>query len=194
MPLKLSPIAVATCLALSACVGAGGLSYAPQVRTYPSYQPSDLSYAAGGKDLRTEIVGNPFGGPQAEFEAAVTAAMYRAHFGPAVNFTTAPGPQARQIHRLRLIFNGATASSGYEICDGDLADVPPQQVTGNVEVLAAFCRGSKPLTYLSAKTSGIGGANDPAFTAFMRQVAVLLFPPQNREIRDHRNCVPPGDC
>jgi len=191
--MSMKPIAVATCLMLTACAGAGGYAYAPQVRTYPAYEPSDLAYAAGGGEMRTEIVGNPFGGVQGDFDAAVTSAMYGAHFGPAVTFSTAPGPQARQIHTLRLIFNGATAASGYSICDGDLANVPPRQVTGNVQVLAAFCRGTKPLSYVSARTSGIGAADDPAFTTFMRQVAVLLFPPQNRDGRN-RGCVPPGDC
>jgi hypothetical protein len=131
--------------------------------------------------------------PQEEFAAAVTDAMQRAHFGPATNFTTTPGETARLNYRVRLLFNGPMASTGAAVCAGDPAIVGPSPETGDVRLLAAFCNGERPMTYLSAHVGGIQDAHEPAFRDFMRQVTINLFPPQNRVEQD-RNCVPPGDC
>ena len=70
----------------------------------------------------------------------------------------------------------------------------PRRRAATFRLLAAFCNGDYPLSYLSAHVSGIQDARDPAFRDFMRQVTTNLFPPQNRQEQDHNNCVPPGDC
>lgn len=184
---------LAAALAIAACAPIDGVPVAHDVRIDPGYRPGDLSYVAGGKDLRTEIFGNPFAMSQTDFAAAVTAAMQGANFGPRLNFTTAPGESARSGYRLRLVFNGPATGGGALLCGDEPATVPPAREAGNIRLLAAFCRGDKPLTSLAADVGGVDDAGDPAFRRFMRQVTVLLFPPQNREDRDSR-CTPPGDC
>jgi hypothetical protein len=177
-------------VALTGCAATGVIEF---VQVKPGYSQQQFAYAAGGRDLMTDVRGNPFAMPQEEFSAAVTDAMQRAHFGPPTRFTTTPGETARLNYRVRLLFNGPAASTGAVVCAGEPAIVGPSPQAGNVRLLAAFCNGERPMSYLSAHAGGIQDAHDPAFRDFMRQITTTLFPPQNREEQD-RNCVPPGDC
>jgi hypothetical protein len=183
--------AALVCAPLAGCSGTGIIDY---VRLEPGYRAQQFAYAAGGRDLTADIQGNPFAMPKEEFDATVTDAMQGAHFGQPTNFTTTPGDSARQGYRVRLLFNGPGASSGRIVCAGEPAIVGPSPESGNVRLLAAFCNGDYPLSYLSAHVSGIRDAHDPTFRDFMQQVTTNLFPPQNRQEQDHSNCVPPGDC
>jgi len=180
--------------AFAALIGCSGISVIDYVHLEPGYRQQQFGYAAGGRDLMTDIQGNPFAMPKEEFDATVTAAMQGAHFGRPANFTTAPGDSARPGYRVRLLFNGPLAGSGRIVCAGEPAIVGPSPEGGNVRLLAAFCNGPYPLSYLSAHVSGIRDAHDPAFRDFMRDVTTNLFPPQNRGEQEHDNCVPPGDC
>lgn len=175
---------------LAGCSGVGVIDY---VRLEPGYRQQEFGYAAGGRDLTTDIQGNPFATPQSDFNSVVTAAMYGAHFGPTTNFTTTPGESARLDYRVRLLFNGPGASTGQIVCAGEPATIEPSPGRGEIRLLAAFCHNQYPLSYLTARVSGIQDAQDPAFRAFMRQVATNLFPPQNRTERDH-HCIPLGQC
>jgi hypothetical protein len=181
---------VALALLLAGCGRVGIIDY---TRLEPGYRQQQFAYAAAGRDLMTEVQGNPFAMPQAAFDAAVTEAMQGAHFGPATNFTTTPGETARPGYRVRLLFNGPAASTGAIVCTGQPPGVSPSSEGGNVRLLAAFCHNQYPLSYLSARIRGVTDAQDPAFRRFMRQVTTNLFPPQNREEQEHR-CIPPGAC
>ena len=183
--------AALTCAVLAGCSGAAIIDY---VHLEPGYRAQQFAYAAGGRDLEADIQGNPFAMPKEEFDATVADAMQGAHFGQPTNFTTTPGDSARPGYRVRLLFNGPGASSGRIVCAGEPAIVGPSPEGGNVRLLAAFCNGDYPLSYLSAHVSGIQDANGPAFRDFMRQVTTNLFPPQNRQEQDHDHCTPPGDC
>ncbi len=187
-------IAFLATLALTALGGCSRTGVIDYVHLEPGYRPQQFAYAAGGRDLEADIQGNPFAMPKEEFDSAVTGAMRGAHFGQPTNFTTTPDYSAREGYRVRLLFNGPGASSGRIVCAGGAAVVGPSPESGNVRLLAAFCNGEYPLSYLSAHVSGIEDAHDPAFRDFMRQVTTNLFPPQNRQEQDHDNCVPPGDC
>lgn len=181
-------------LAFATLVGCSGMPVIDYVHLEPGYRAQQFAYAAGSRDLKTDIQGNPFAMPKEEFDATVTDAMQGAHFGQPTHFTTTPGDSARPRYRVRLLFNGPLASSGRIVCAGDPAIVGPSPEGGNVRLLAAFCNGPYPLSYLSAHVSGIGDARDPAFRRFMRNVIANLFPPQNRQEQEHDNCAPPSDC
>jgi hypothetical protein len=192
MPRRL-PALAALILTLAACAPSA-TPIARQVRTYPSYRPQEISYVAGGGAMRTEILGNPFAMPQPAFDAAVTEAMRGANFGPVVTFSTLPEIPARDSHRVRLVFNGPAASNGFLLCAGEPPTLPPVRPNGTVRVLAAFCRGSEPLSFVAADQAGLVDATEPGFTRFMRQVTVLLLPPENRDFLDDDSCRPPSDC
>lgn len=187
----MSDIAVLAVLALTALGGCGGAGVIDYVRLEPGYQPQQFGYAAGGRDLKVDVQGNPFAIPQDEFAALVTNAMQGAHFGQPTNFTSSPGDSARADYRVRLLFNGA--GTGRIVCAGEPAMIDPSPNRGDVRLLAAFCHNQDPLSYLTAHVSGLQDAHDPAFRDFVRQVTSNLFPPQNYQERD-RGCVPPGDC
>ena len=187
-------IALAATLALTTIGGCSGTGIIDYVRLEPGYRAQQFAYAAGGRDLKADIQGNPFAMPKEEFDATVTDAMQGAHFGQPTHFTTTPGDSARPGYRVRLLFNGPAASSGRLVCGGEPAIIGPSSESGNVRLLAAFCNVDYPLSYLSAHVSGIRDAHEPAFRDFMRQVITNLLPPQNRQEQDHNNCAPPGDC
>lgn len=172
---------------ISGCAGQGVVDY---VYMDPSYSPRELNYVAGGGgNMRTKISGNPFGGDQQAFEAAVTAAMEGAHAGPALRFVTSSTEPTREPYSVRLVFNGPRHANGAILC-GALPGVgPAPSSTGEIRVLAAFCRGPAALTYLAASSTGAADAADPRFRTFMRQVTYLLLPPQNPEGIDG-SCVP----
>jgi hypothetical protein len=175
---------------MAGCVGQGVVDH---VYMNPSYSPGELNYVAGGGgNMRTEISGNPFGGDQQAFDAAVAAAMEGAHAGPRLRFVTSPSEPAREPYRVRLVFNGPDHANGDILCGTLPAAAPVTSPAAGIRLLAAFCRGSIPLTYLAASTSGVADAADPRFRRFMRQITYLLLPPQNPE-GANRRC-PPEVC
>ena len=186
-PCALVLIAVAT-LGVAGCTSAPGTVH--HARTDTSYRVTDLSYVAGRGDLLTEIVGNPFGSPQPAFETAITSYMEGAHFGPRLHFSPTRTDDTVEPYRVRMIFNGPRASNGSAVCGGSSDRVEPSGATGEVRLLAAFCRGSSPLTFLSAELEGVTDADDPAFRDFIQLATTRLFPPQNPELRPDQ-CMPP---
>jgi hypothetical protein len=186
------PAVAALMLLVAGCTTGPGVIHHTRIST--SYSIQDLSYVAGRGDgqLWTEIVGNPFGSPQPAFEAAVISYMQGSHFGPRVDFTTTPSDEAATAYRVRMIFNGPAASNGSVVCGGSPGALAPSPENGTVRLLAAFCRGSRPLTFLSAAMENASGVEDPAFRSFIRRVTSRLFPPQNPERRDGDDrCTPP---
>jgi hypothetical protein len=186
---RATSLALAACLLAGAAAASGMISYS---KLSYSYSPRDIAYAGGPGELWTEVVGNPFGAAQADFDQAVTQAMYGAHFGPPTKFTTAPGPSARRVFHVRLLFNG-TATDDAHICAG-----PPQAVApshgGDIVLDAAFCQDNESLSFLRAAGDGFSGPNDPEFRDFMRQVTMTLFPPQNNELLRNGNDCRNVDC
>ena len=114
---------LAAALTLATCAAGTGIVH--HVYIDGSYTKQEVAYAIGGRDVRTEILGNPFAGPQATFDAAVTAAMHGAHFGPPANFTTTPSDSARHPYWVRLVFNGPAAGNGDALCAGRPQAVAP---------------------------------------------------------------------
>jgi hypothetical protein len=173
---------------LAAC--SNGVPVASEHRIESRYHIQDLSYIAAGRDLKTEVIGNPFGVDQVAFGDTVANHLQGVNPGPEINFTTRPGPTARAPYFVRLVFNGPSGSGGPALCNRAPDVAPAPSPTGEVRVLGAFCRGDQPMTYVAARNGGITDMNDPAFRSLVRQVGVLLFPLRNPE--DIPNCVPPN--
>jgi hypothetical protein len=178
---RILSLALAACLAVGTAGASSLISYS--WLSY-SYSPHDIAYAGGPGELWTEVAGNPFFGTKADFDQIVTGSMYGAHFGPPTKFTTAPGPNARRIFHVRLLFNGTSTDQG-AICNG-----PPQSIpgapSGSVVLYAAFCQGNDALSFLRA-AGDFSGPKDPAFMDFMHDVTMKLFPPQNNELFRNNN-------
>jgi hypothetical protein len=178
---------------LVACAGLGrGVIYNRQIDA--TYRPSEFWTQTAGRDLRTEIYGNPFPVDHEVLVAAVTTAMHGSHFGPETNFIETPGEHSADPYRVRLLFN-ALPTSGMSLCSDTPLDVPPAPAHSgakgvDVKVLAAFCASGSRITSLTAGIDGVTGPDDPAFTAFIRQVTTSLFPPNNPDQNSDRCFVP----
>lgn len=175
-------VALVLATTLGACAagsGIGGGGKIDFVRVETAYSRADFAYAGAGRDLTTEILGNPFANlAQPAFEQAVTDAMQGAHFGPRTHFTTTPDESARPVYSVRMLWNGPLGTNGGALCDGTpLAGGGP--ANGEVRLIAAFCRSDRHATYLSGSVDGVTGPDDPRFVGFIRQVTAQLFPPRD---------------
>ena len=154
------------------------------------YTPiQDISFAGGSGELLTQVLGDPFNLPQDQFDKAVTDAMYGAHFGPPTHFTATPMGSFQRKFAVRLVFDSVYPMSINTICVAPPQQPPARTRPGNgrVSLSAAFCQDVRVLTYLEAGGSGYSGANDPRFTAFIKNVTFNLFPPNNSNNPNFRN-------
>ena len=199
---RFGPVLAALAFLLAACTnsardsavdpGSGTIHWTYYDYSYTPIQ--DISFAGGSGQLLTQVLGNPFNVDQDEFDKAVTAAMYGAHFGPPTHFTVAPEGSFKRIFYVRLGFGGSYPLSITTICT-----IPPAAparnalANGSVSLSAAFCQEGRVLTYLEASGSSFTGPNDPRFVAFMRNVTFNLFAPINPNNPNNRNGQP-GNC
>jgi len=173
-------------LLLAGCSASGGVITYGEMDS--GYSLQEFAYAGGPGEIWTEVMGNPFTQPKPELDRAVTDAMYTAHFGPATRFTTMPGPKARRTYRVRLIFNGPETNA-MSAC-GAVPPVPAIYRGGDVLFFAAFCRDDRALTFLRAAGDKFTSPEDPRFVAFIREVTIRLFPPENPDLHNqlHDHC------
>lgn len=196
--MKSYAVMLATTLLMAGCAGGGfgvgasgggagvsygsglGLGTASRVVTIPPshlYTPLEFSYAAGGRDLTTEISGNPFGMDQATFDQVVTDLMRGRHFGPPTNFTTTPGPSAREPYHVVLAFNPEGALTHQALCLRRRVPTQPLGADGRMTLQAAFCRGGGMMTGVVGYASGVRSIEDPAFRRMIADTTLSLFPP-----------------
>lgn len=159
----------------------------------PMYGAGQFAYAGAGRDLRVDVVGNPFGGDAASFGRAVTNAMQGQHFGPATNFTTSPGGDARDAYRVVMLFDPPASFNPMQLCDESPSALPTQPRQDGISAFAAFCRGSKALSSVKGDVAAASGPDDPAFRALVGRVTHALFPPDRRADPNDR-CTPLLTC
>ncbi|QQP91420.1 hypothetical protein IGS68_09530 [Skermanella sp. TT6] len=161
---------VAAVLLLAGCGGSRVVSDTPST----AYSPLEFSAAAGGRDLMTEVVGNPFGMDRAAFGTSVTDLMQNQHFGPATRFTTTPGDSADPRYKVVMVFNPAENVANPQICGGRpiATDDRPGQP---IRLQAAFCRGGT-LTSTNGWAPALSSPQDPAFRSLISDATFSLFP------------------
>ena len=158
-----------------------------------AYRLDEVFYAGGSGVMRTVVTGDPFGVGRDRFDEAVTEAMYGHHFGPEMEFVTAPADGLNPHYKVVMMFDAPLAMGGRAVCTAapgienasaaaPAAPAPDQPV----RVLAAFCRESLPLTEL-AGVMARSGIDDPAFRSFVGQVTMRLFPASNPEAHPDRD-------
>lgn len=176
------PIIVFASLLFAAACAPGGTRLTHQFLS-PAYNSGEFAYAGAGRDLRTVVHGNPFGGGQPAFGEpafgeAVTDAMQGRHWGQRTHFTTAPGADARNLYKVVLLFDPPIDFTGLRLCrddDATLAGVPRRG--DGIAVFAAFCLGDKSLTGIRGSIPSATGPTDPAFRELIGDVTRALFPP-----------------
>lgn len=174
-------------LSLTGCAGVG--SVVPGSADMSDVR-SELTYAASGRDLRTEIVGNPFHSDQATLNTSVTGAMNEAIQFVRTNFTTSPNQTARPDYRMLVVFNPTDNPLSSLLCSHGPFKTGP--ATGNLQVMVAFCRDSGTLSSATGWISGVTDPNAPAFRSLIMDATRTTFPAQNQNDR----CwpVPNGGC
>jgi len=163
--------------ALGACAAA--VTDTPYLGTY---NPTTLNYIADKGPLYTEIVGNPFAVSDAEVGRAVTEAMYGAHFGQPVRFTTERDPNNPSPYRVVVLFNPGRGVTAAKLCQNSQQTSEP--ATGNLRVMAALCAAGYRETSLTGTIAAATSPDDAAFRGLIRQMTAQLFPPRNPNIQN----------
>ncbi len=178
-------------LLLTAC--APGNVRLTHQETDSAYNSGEVAYAGAGRDLLVVIYGNPFDSDTGAFQSAVTGAMQGRNWGQRMNFTTTPGPDARPLYKVVLLFSPPVDLMAQKLCSepaGTLSAKPAPG--GGINVLAAFCRGGKALTEIKGYIESAPGHDDTAFRELVGQVTQGLFPPDRRD--DDDDCRRPFKC
>ncbi|TSD82293.1 hypothetical protein FFK22_042030, partial [Mycobacterium sp. KBS0706] len=111
MTMRLRKIVVISALVASGCSG-------PRVvveDVNPLYSRTEFFAAADGRDLRTIVLGNPFG--VSAFDGAVTGIMTSTPVGPKTRFTTNPGPSANRDYSVAVAFNPSPDVLAVNLCN-----------------------------------------------------------------------------
>jgi hypothetical protein len=167
--------------------GCAGNVRLTQQEISPVYTASEFSYAGADRDLRVDIVGNPFGGDQRQFDSIITGYMQGSHWGPPTHFTTTPNSSAREAYRVVMLFDPPSTFPGIRICREKPQDLPTQADASKIILFSAFCRGNESLTEIKGRIEAASGPDDPKFGDLVASVTNGLFPPRRR-FEDDRDC------
>ena len=158
------PLSFVLLALLGACAGNVAMV---QGDVYRPGVPGEFAYAAGGRDLATVVIGNPFSVSKETLDGAVTDAMQGHHSGPPTNFTTRPSASARRQFRMVIMFNPPRSLAGGALC-GETGASRPAESDGRLRLIVAFCQRELILS----EARGVGPAPDsPGDAAFRRLIA-----------------------
>ena len=144
-------------------------------------QQSSLNFAtiAGGRDMHTQIIGNPFAIPDDLFANTVTTIFNERNTWTRSNFTTRPGPSARKNFRLVLVFNAADRGLPSRLCRNPGAIPLAPASTRPIRLQISFCHGDKDITSRRGSLPDATGPKDMVFRNFLAQ-ALQLSQPRNQ--------------
>lgn len=158
-------------LMLAAC---GTSSYRNYIS--PVYTGSTFNYAAGGRDLKVEVYGNPSNLDQQSFAQAVVDAMQGHNPGQPTHLTLFPGPSARPLYRVVIAFDPARPVNVSDLCQGP---VETAQTTAKTQIRASLCQGGGALTSVRGEMPAGTTPDSPEFQSLMAAVARQLMPREN---------------
>ena len=136
---------------------------------------SVVTYAGANRDLKVEVVGNPFAADQAATNTAVTNALQGAVRGVHANFTTRPGADARTRYRVVVLFNPARNFLEDHAC-GDPAGLRPGKGGSRQSILMVFCSDDFAESWMVAHMRAFTGTTDPRFQTVIANLAWRLIP------------------
>ncbi len=177
-PARLAPALLALGL-LAGCGTAGGGASPGGVFTYVQqttpYAPSFVQTAGESGEFFVEILGQPFPVPMSDQAIAQRVAMPQ--WLGRTTATSNPSDKVNTNFRAILVFNpGFRGPLIDNACSNPGRIGTAEPVAGTVRVAAGFCIGSRMGSTLVAEMGAIAGPQDPAFTAFLRQVMLVLLP------------------
>jgi hypothetical protein len=130
---------------------------------------------APGQEFLAVIHGDPFPGRERETEAIILYVADKAFNNSAYSFSTNP-PEIDSLAPRFTIILGPGASAHQAPC-GNLDAIDPTAVSsdGRLEVHAALCRGTAPLTRARGRLNSVDSPDDPQFRQLIFQVANKVF-------------------
>lgn len=168
---------LASLVVLTGCAGAATFDTGRS-----SLNASRTSFAAfaGGRDMTTQVIGNPFAVPDDFFADSVTAVFNDRNSRARSNFTTRPGPTAKENYRLVLAFNPAKRGLASRLCRAaDEIPLAPSS-TRPIRLQIAFCQGETDITSRRGTLPDATGPEDPVFQNFLAQALQLTQPRTNQ--------------
>lgn len=175
--LKPGLVTAAAALTLAAC--AGGVTVSRE-DVAQNYLPEELYIVGtGANELKTVIVGDPFGTPKDKFESAVLASLEGRNFGPRLNLSTDPKTVDVRKRHVVLAFNPTNISQADDLCSGAADTAKVADTGGNLTVTAVYCSTDHYLTQATARSANVAGTDSEQFRRLMTQLAIALFPDEN---------------
>ncbi len=175
--LKPGLITAAAAVTLAAC--AGGVTVSRE-NVAQNYLPEELYIVGTGENqLKTVIVGDPFGQPKDTFEAAVLTSLEGRNFGPRLNLATEPKTEDVRKRHVVLAFNPTDIGQADDLCSGTADTAKVADTGGSLTVTAVYCSTDQYLTQATARSGGISGTDSEQFRRLMTQLAIALFPDEN---------------
>ena len=152
---------------------------------WQEWDPSKLGYAAGKGAILTDIRGNPFNQPKEQVDAAITEAMFGAHFGPDVPFVTEEPQDYNSPYRVLIVFDPDVSLTPEKLCAED--PKPGERSEGVIKVVAAFCAQDIHETSVWGSVGQTSGPESEEFQSLVKIMTNQLFPRQNPNERDNDN-------
>ncbi len=163
-------------MAMPAAAFAQSISYS---HVESIYNPSEVSYAADGRDLNVIVHGNPFAdqGVSDEQLAKVVVDSMRGTPGWFVaNYTTTPNETARELYRVVWRIGVAKNASISAVCRDVQGGGHTAGASAGRTVLAALCRRERTMSVLGGALGSIASVDDPKFRDFIKKATHQLFP------------------
>jgi len=136
---------------------------------------SVFTYAGANRDLKTEVIGNPFSVSKAVTEKAVTDAMQGSDFGINAHFTTQPSSSALDFWRVVVLFNPPKNLPEWEVC-GNRGGLTSGAGGDDLQVLMVFCSGDFAESWVNSSAAAFTTPNDPRFANLIGNTAFMLLP------------------
>jgi hypothetical protein len=137
-------------------------------------QHTTYQYAAGNRDLKTTIIGNPFKVDKSIFDTQVTQLMRGNDRGINGNFTTKPKSSAKAGYHAVMLFNPSSGVSLNRVCSAP----ENEKSTGGTDTLSAllvFC-GPTPISAGHASANSVSLISDLRFTQLIQDVTFYMTP------------------
>ncbi len=176
-PRRAMPALAATLIGIGLVSGCEGVTVYEPTHTQ-LYSNGSFDYAARNGVMKTEVVGDPFGGSP-NFAEKVADYLYGATRSVPVKFALRPEGTGSAPYHVVMVFNGPAGATSDQACAQRVAPAAGQS-SDAIYVLAAFCTGDLALSEAGGRASGITGPDDPKFRSLVRQVAYSLIPPYDR--------------
>jgi hypothetical protein len=148
------------------------------------YSPEYAGYVASRGPIPTVVHNAPFGPAGAQ---AVAARMPVPGFLGRASFQAAEGPQALPYDRLVVAFDPVPGTNSTQLCRDP--DVGGGAHGSRTHVLAVLCRGAYPTSEAALGAPLVRSPDDPVFRELLSQIALAVFPSQNRDAGGNCNRV-----